>query len=68
MPIQFVNGVECVECPCCHGRGVLTVYDETLTPVAASFHTCTHCMGKRFIAVAMPKHEHPLRYFGEVPL
>jgi len=49
MPVEFRDGKQVLECPCCHGLGVLTVYDVTLTPFAANFHTCTHCMGKGVI-------------------
>lgn len=69
MPIQFINGIEVVECPCCKGRGYLVVWDHK-TPISlaeAHEHTCTHCMGKRYIAVERPKHE-PLNFFEDVPL
>jgi len=73
MPIQFINGVECVDCPCCKGAGVLYVFDQRDLEREPSKHDCTHCMGKRYIAVDRPRQaclvspEGPLRYFGEVP-
>ena len=58
MPIQIINGVECVDCPCCKARGYLVVW-EYKTPISLSEtheYVCTHCMGKRYIAVEGPKH------------
>ena len=65
MPIQFINGVEAVSCPCCKGSGVLYVFESIDMEREPAKHTCTHCMGARFIAV---KDGTPVRYFGEVPL
>jgi hypothetical protein len=60
MPIMFINGVECVECPCCKRRGYLVV----CWPNEERQEICSHCMGEGTI----PADRRPLRYFGEVPL
>lgn len=65
MPILMINGVECVECPCCKGKGYLVVY-ESIDIERGHSEYCTHCMGTRYIAVERPND--PLRFFGEIPL
>jgi len=55
MPIQFIDGVECVDCPCCKGRGWLEVTHEDTGWEYKT--TCCHCMGKRYIEVERPNEQ-----------
>jgi len=46
MPIEFRNGVEVVQCPCCKGCGYLVVWHEFPGGAPTEHHhVCTHCMG-----------------------
>src|SRR5262245_56307676 len=55
MPIQFINGVEVVQCPCCKGTGYLVCFEQSRQWFPESERerfvesTCTHCMGERYI-------------------
>ena len=63
MPIQFRDGVEVVDCPCCKGKRVLQVITgRETTPFVGPLcvfdgierdviteSTCTHCMGKGYV-------------------